>query len=143
MRNRSRCAGVGGDVRGELRELAEIEFFEMEISMKQALGLAALLALALSTVASAQLAIAPPGPDAVTLGSPFPPTSEPGNSQSGPQRYEANPGRQQATEVGAQCGSGAGSGAFGYFGKDNNLKGGANGPQTGENNSSLCGKKPN
>lgn len=64
-----------------------------------------------------------------------------GNSTPGLQRYLDNPGRQQATAVGAQCGSGAGSGAFGYFGKDNNLAGGANGPQTGENNASLCGNK--
>ena len=55
--------------------------------------------------------------------------------------YLNNPGRQQATEVGAQCGSGAGSGAFGYFGKDNNLSGGADGHQTGLNNSALCGNR--
>lgn len=56
--------------------------------------------------------------------------------------YLNNPGRQQATEVGAQCGSGAGSGAFGYFGgKDNNLSGGANGYQTGLNNSAVCGNR--
>ena len=62
--------------------------------------------------------------------------------------YENNPGRQQATVVGAQCGSGAGSGAFGYFGKDNNLgvksdptDPGANGQQTGLNNSSVCGNR--
>jgi hypothetical protein len=64
-----------------------------------------------------------------------------GNSTPGIDRYESNPGRQQATEVGAQCGSGAGSGAFGYFGKDNNLAGGANGEQTGINNSSVCGNR--
>lgn len=64
-----------------------------------------------------------------------------GNSESGIDRYLDNPGRQQATEVGAQCGSGAGSGAFGYFGRDNNLAGGANGEQTGRNNSSLCGNR--
>lgn len=64
-----------------------------------------------------------------------------GNSTSGIDRYIDNPGRQQATEVGAQCGSGAGSGAFGYFGKDNNLAGGANGEQTGLNNSSVCGNR--
>ena len=51
------------------------------------------------------------------------------------------PGRQQAGEVGAQCGSGAGSGAFGYFGKGNNLAGGANGTQTGLNNSAVCGNR--
>jgi len=71
-----------------------------------------------------------------------------GNSTPGIDRYNDNPGRQQATEVGAQCGSGAGSGAFGYFGKDNNLgiksdptDPGANGQQTGINNSSLCGNR--
>lgn len=63
--------------------------------------------------------------------------------------YLNNPGRQQATEVGAQCGTGAGSGAFGYFGgKYNNLginsdpaDPGANGYQTGVNNSSVCGNR--
>jgi hypothetical protein len=64
-----------------------------------------------------------------------------GNSEPRLQRYLDNPGRQQATEVGAQCGSGAGSGAFGFFGKDNNLKGGANGQQTGLNNSAVCGNR--
>lgn len=63
--------------------------------------------------------------------------------------YLNNPGRQQATEVGAQCGSGAGSGAFGYWGgHDNNLgintdpnDPGANGTQTGLNNSAVCGNR--
>jgi hypothetical protein len=64
-----------------------------------------------------------------------------GNSVPGIDRYNNNPGRQQATEVGAQCDSGAGSGAFGYFGKDNNLAGGADGQQTGINNSSVCGNR--
>jgi hypothetical protein len=64
-----------------------------------------------------------------------------GNSEPGLQRYLDNPGRQQATEVGAQCGSGAGSGAFGFFGRDNNLAGGANGQQTGINNSAVCGNR--
>jgi hypothetical protein len=71
-----------------------------------------------------------------------------GNSEPGIDRYDNNPGRQQATEVGAQCGSGAGSGAFGYFGKGNNLgiksdptDPGANGHQTGVNNSSVCGNR--
>ncbi len=68
------------------------------------------------------------------------PTS-PGNSTPGIDRYLDNPGRQQATAVGAQCGSGAGSGAFGYFGKNNSLAGGANGYQTGLNNSSVCGNR--
>jgi hypothetical protein len=59
---------------------------------------------------------------------------------------------QQAAEVGAQCGSGAGSGAFGFLGKDNNPGDpnwdGGNGPapgtsgqQTGLNNSALCGNR--
>jgi hypothetical protein len=65
----------------------------------------------------------------------------PGNSEPGLQRYLDNPGRQQATAVGAQCGSGAGSGAFGFFGKDNNLAGGANGPATGQANSAICGNR--
>lgn len=64
-----------------------------------------------------------------------------GNSEPGLERYLSNPGRQQATEVGAQCGSGAGSGAFGFFGRDNNLAGGANGEQTGINNSAVCGNR--
>ena len=67
----------------------------------------------------------------------------PGNSTPGPDRYLANPGRQQATEVGAQCGSGAGSGPFGFFGRDNSLAGGADGRQTGLNNSAVCGNRPN
>ena len=71
-----------------------------------------------------------------------------GNSTPGLDRYLDNPGRQQATAVGAQCGSGAGSGAFGFFGKDNNLEiksdptdPGANGQQTGLNNSAVCGNR--
>jgi hypothetical protein len=64
-----------------------------------------------------------------------------GNSTAGLDRYDANPGRQQATEVGAQCGSGAGSGAFGYFGKDNNMAGGADGQATGLSNSAVCGNR--
>jgi hypothetical protein len=67
--------------------------------------------------------------------------ADPGNSTPGIDRYLDNPGRQQATAVGAQCGSGAGSGAFGYFGKGNNLAGGANGQQTGLNNSAVCGNR--
>jgi hypothetical protein len=71
-----------------------------------------------------------------------------GNSTPGIDRYTNNPGRQQATSVGAQCGSGAGSGAFGFFGKDNNLgiksdpsSPGADGQQTGLNNSAVCGNR--
>lgn len=65
-----------------------------------------------------------------------------GNSEPGIARYLANPGRQQATEVGAQCGTGAGSGAFGFFGRDSSLEGGANGTATGINNSAICGSRP-
>jgi hypothetical protein len=68
-------------------------------------------------------------------------TTGPGNSTPGADRYADNPGRQQATVVGAQCGSGAASGAFGFFGKDNNLAGGANGQQTGLSNSAVCGNR--
>lgn len=73
----------------------------------------------------------------------------PGNSEPGSDRYHSNPGRQQAGEVGAQCGTGAGSGSFGYFGKGLNLgiktdpsDPGANGYQTGLNNSAVCGSRP-
>ena len=66
--------------------------------------------------------------------------------------YLNNPGREQATEVGAQCDSGAGSGAFGYLGKDNNpgdpswdggngTDPGTSGHQTGLNNSAVCGNR--
>jgi len=97
--------------------------------MKKSVGIAAILCgLTLSTAAFAQ--------------------TGPGNSTPGLQRYLDNPGRQQATAVGAQCGSGAGSGAFGFFGKDMNLgiksdptDPGADGHQTGINNSSVCGNR--
>lgn len=46
-----------------------------------------------------------------------------------------------AAAAGAQCGSGAGSGSFGYFGPGNNMAGGADGHQTGLNNSALCGNR--
>ena len=73
-----------------------------------------------------------------------------GNSTPGDDRYTNNPGREQAqSHVGGGCdSSAAGAGAFGYFGKDNNLgiksdptDPGANGQQTGLNNSSLCGNR--
>jgi hypothetical protein len=78
---------------------------------------------------------------ALMLGSMALPAFAAGNSTPGLDRYLDNQGRQQATEVGAQCGSGAGSGAFGYFGKDLNMAGGANGVQTGLNNSAVCGNR--
>jgi hypothetical protein len=64
-----------------------------------------------------------------------------GNSEPGIDRYLNNPGRVQAGEVGAQCGTGAGSGAFGYLGKDASMAGGADGQQTGLNNSAVCGNR--
>lgn len=78
---------------------------------------------------------------AVALVSLAAPVFAAGNSTPGLDRYLDNPGRQQAGEVGAQCDSGAGSGAFGYFGKDLNMAGGANGVQTGLNNSAVCGNR--
>lgn len=68
-----------------------------------------------------------------------------GNSTPGIDRYNEI---SQHPNDNAQCGTGAGSGAFGYFGKDNNLgiksdptDPGADGQQTGINNSSLCGNR--
>ena len=85
------------------------------------------------------------------LGAAAVPVLAQGNSEPGIDRYLDNAGRQQATEVGAQCGSGAGSGAFGYLGKDNNPGDpswdGGNGTnpgttaQTGLNNSAVCGNR--
>ena len=49
--------------------------------------------------------------------------------------YGTQPGFTVATSH-TDC---AGHGAFGAFGKDYNFAGGANGRQTGINNSSLCG----
>jgi hypothetical protein len=68
-----------------------------------------------------------------------PPEPYPGNAEPGIDRYyeikaNANPD--------AQCGTGAGSGAFGYFGKGSSLAGGADGYQTGLNNSAVCGNRP-
>ncbi len=91
--------------------------------------------LVLSSAAMAQSTNVTPAPATQTT------STGPGNSTPGIDRYLANPGRQQAAEVGAQCGSGAASGAFGFFGKDNNLAGGANGQQTGLNNSAVCGNR--
>jgi hypothetical protein len=48
----------------------------------------------------------------------------------------------------AQCGSGAGSGAFGYYGPGYNVgqtrqpDPGADGPKTGLSNSAVCGNRP-
>ena len=46
-----------------------------------------------------------------------------------------------AIAAGAQCGTGAASGSFGAFGKGNNFAGGADGQQTGLNNSGVCGNR--
>ena len=59
-----------------------------------------------------------------------------GNSGAGSE-YGTQPGFAVAN-ANTPC---AGHGAFGYFGKDNNLAGGANGYQTGLNNSELCGNR--
>jgi len=64
-----------------------------------------------------------------------------------------NAGSTRAGEVGAQCGTGAASGAFGAFGTygyvhdfginnpGSNGAPGANGYQTGLNNSAVCGNR--
>ncbi|HEY6017548.1 MAG TPA: hypothetical protein VIU16_12245, partial [Gaiellaceae bacterium] len=59
-----------------------------------------------------------------------------GNSGDGSE-YGTQPGFAVAN-ANTPC---AGHGAFGYFGKDNNLAGGANGYLTGLNNSGLCGNR--
>lgn len=46
-----------------------------------------------------------------------------------------------AAAAGAQCGTGAASGAFGAFGPGNDWRGGANGPATGLANSGVCGNR--
>ena len=51
-------------------------------------------------------------------------------------------GCASAAAAGAQCDTGAASGSFGAFGKDNNFAGGADGQQTGLNNSAVCGNRP-
>lgn len=70
--------------------------------------------------------------------------SIPALAAGNPPGYDNNPGRLQATEVGAQCGSGAGSGAFGAFGEQgaygHDFRGGADGQATGDANSALCGQ---
>jgi hypothetical protein len=89
---------------------------------------------------------------ATVVGATAVPALAAGNSTPGLDRYLSNPGRQQATDVGAQCGSGAGSGAFGYLGKGNNpgdpswdggngTDPGTSGQQTGLNNSAVCGNR--
>ena len=50
--------------------------------------------------------------------------------------YGQQPGYDNAIQNSGGC---AGAGAFGYFGPGNNMAGGADGTQTGINNSNLCG----
>lgn len=50
-------------------------------------------------------------------------------------------GCASAAAAGAQCGTGAASGSFGAFGPGNDWAGGANGQQTGLNNSAVCGNR--
>ena len=102
--------------------------------MKKVSGLVVIL----STVLFSTMALAGQSGNSGNSGAP---PANPGNSTPGTNRYINNPGRQQATDVGAQCDSGAGSGAFGYFGQDLNLAGGADGYQTGLNNSAVCGNR--
>jgi hypothetical protein len=99
--------------------------------MKKALLLLVLVLLLLAVVVPAVSAQDPgnPGEDGIYAG----------NSEPGIGRYldiAAHPNED------AQCGTGAGSGAFGYFGVGSSLAGGANGYQTGLNNSAVCGNRP-
>ena len=53
-------------------------------------------------------------------------------------------GCDAAHDAGAQCGTGAASGAFGAFGTYgyvHDFRGGATGTQTGLNNSAVCGSR--
>jgi hypothetical protein len=50
-------------------------------------------------------------------------------------------GTQHGFEVSQSHTVCSGHGAFGFFGKDHNLAGGADGYQTGLNNSALCGNR--
>jgi hypothetical protein len=74
-----------------------------------------------------------------------------GNSGTGAE-YGTQPGFAVSSEASQNknCnGAASGHGSFGYFGKDNNLgiksdptDPGANGQQTGLNNSGVCGNRP-
>lgn len=69
-----------------------------------------------------------------------PPPVAPGLMDPGADRYYTILGIADIP-TNAQNGSGAASGAFGYFGKDLNMAGGANGYQTGLNNSGVAGNR--
>ena len=73
---------------------------------------------------------------ACILGLAIPAAGFAGNSGDGSE-YGTQPGFDVANGN-TEC---AGHGAFGAFGKDNNFAGGANGQQTGLNNSGLCGNR--
>jgi len=88
---------------------------------KLVIGAALLVALVLPAAASAE-----------------PPEPYPGNSEPGIERYNEIASHPNPE---AQCGTGGGSGAFGYFGKGSSLAGGADGHQTGLNNSAVCGNR--
>ena len=74
------------------------------------------------------------------VGMAVPALAAPGNNGSPP------PGQAQAGVAGAQCGTGAASGAFGFYAHagiptlfpDPHTRA-ANGPTTGDNNSDVCG----
>lgn len=86
-------------------------------------------------VAGAALALALVLPAAASA---EPPVPYPGNSKPGIERYNEISSHPNPE---AQCGTGGGSGAFGYFGKGMNLAGGADGHKTGVNNSAVCGNR--
>lgn len=60
---------------------------------------------------------------------------------STPPAYGEVPGQLQAAFVGAQCDTGAGSGAFNVYGPGDNPAGTVIGLNTGRNNSAVCGNR--
>ena len=75
---------------------------------------------------------------AMVVGMSVPAFAAPGNDGTPP------PGQAQAGVAGAQCGTGAASGAFGafahgYIPANYPTPRAANGPATGDNNSDVCG----
>jgi hypothetical protein len=97
--------------------------------MSRLIGVLAIAAL----VAFSGQALAAPGTD---------PNPDKGKDNG----YGSQPGAQQAQDVGAQCGSGAASGAFGVYSHGvvpttYPTPRGADGQQTGLNNSAVCGNR--